>query len=99
MRTGRPKEPLDLTGGEQAKLQMLANRPKTDQRTAMRARIVLECARGVDNAEAARRLRINPATVGKWRSRFIKQRMRGLADAPRPGQPRKITDAKVEQVV
>ncbi|MGH8021742.1 MAG: IS630 family transposase [Opitutaceae bacterium] len=99
MRTGRPKEPLDLTAGEQARLQTLANRPKTDQRTAMRARIVLECARGVDNAEAARRLHLNPARAGKWRGRFIKQRMHGLADAPRPGQPRKVTDARAGQVV
>ena len=38
-------------------------------------------------------------TVGKWRRRFVEQRLYGLLDAPRPGEPRKITDAKVEQVI
>jgi transposase len=38
-------------------------------------------------------------TVGKWRGRFVDQRLDGLLDAPRPGQPRKITDAKVEAVL
>ncbi len=38
-------------------------------------------------------------TVGKWRERFAEDRLSGLADAPRPGQPRKITDQIVEKVV
>jgi len=99
MKTGRPKEKLELTQEEQQKLEMLARRPKTDQRTAKRALIVLECAKGFNNQTVARALRASPATVGKWRSRFIKQRLNGLGDAPRPGQPRKITDAMVEKVV
>jgi transposase len=99
MRTGRPKEALVLTSEEQAKLSMLARRPKTDQRTALRARIVLECAHGADNARVARRLRLTTQTVGKWRRRFVQRRLDGLGDAPRPGQPRKLTDAKIEAVV
>lgn len=99
MRTGRPKEKLTLTIEEQAKLSTLARRPKTDQRTALRARIILECAKGTDNDGVARRLRVTAQTVGKWRRRFLQRRLDGLGDAPRPGQPRKLTDAKIEAVV
>jgi transposase len=37
--------------------------------------------------------------VTKWRSRFAARRLEGLADAPRPGAARTITDAQVEQVL
>src|SRR5579883_3431156 len=37
--------------------------------------------------------------VNKWRSRFLRHRLEGLYDEPRPGAPRKVTDAEVEQVV
>jgi transposase len=37
--------------------------------------------------------------VNKWRSRFLRHRLEGLYDEPRPGAPRKVTDAKVEEVV
>jgi len=99
MREGRPKEALILTAEEQTKLAMLARRPKSDQRTALRAGIVLDCARGLNNQAVARKRAITVATVGKWRQRFVAQRLGGLGDAPRPGQPRKITDAQVEAVV
>ncbi|WP_257135057.1 MULTISPECIES: helix-turn-helix domain-containing protein [Streptomyces] len=38
-------------------------------------------------------------TVGRWRTRFLRDRLDGLADEPRPGVPRTITDARVEEVV
>jgi hypothetical protein len=42
---------------------------------------------------------VNQATVSKWRRRFVADRLDGLADAPRPGAPRTITDADVERVI
>lgn len=38
-------------------------------------------------------------TAGKWRAQFAKERLHGVSDAPLPGQPRRITDTKVEAVV
>jgi transposase len=99
MSLGRPKKELILTAAEIGKLEMLARRPKTDQRTALRARIVLTCASGVTNAVVAKRLGLTQATVCKWRQRFVADRLNGLGDAPRPGQPRRISDAKIEDVV
>jgi transposase len=37
--------------------------------------------------------------VGKWRARFLKSRVEGLHDEPRPGSPRKVSDEQVEKVI
>lgn len=99
MRTGRPKASLALTLEERNELVSYRRRRKTSHGLATRAAIVLACAEGLDNKSVAQRLRLSNATVGKWRSRFVASRLDGLLDEPRPGAPRKISDAKVEQVV
>ncbi|WP_258565701.1 helix-turn-helix domain-containing protein, partial [Streptomyces griseus] len=47
----------------------------------------------------SRRLRVTPDTVRTWRRRFHERGLDGLSDEPRPGVPRKITDADVERVI
>jgi transposase len=96
---GRPKAILTLSDHERQTLETWASRPKSTQRLARRARIVLACAAGRANQEVATRIRVHTATVGKWRKRFLDDRLDGLADEPRPGAPRPITDAVVERVV
>ena len=59
---GRPKAPLILTDDERQKLQTWASRPKSTQRLATRAKIVLACAEGLDNKDVAARLRVNTVT-------------------------------------
>src|ERR1017187_9513084 len=95
MRTGRPKRPLTLEPADKEKLELLARRPKTAQRVALRSKIVLRAAEGLSNQEIARRLGVTGATVGKWRERYRVQGMKGLSDDSRPGAPRGITAAKV----
>jgi transposase len=95
----RPMAELVLTDDERQTLRTWANRPKSTQRLATRARIVLACAEGADNTAVAARLGVCSATVGTWRRRFVERRLEGLADEPRPGAPRTITDADVERVV
>jgi transposase len=99
MALGRPKVSLVLSEEERAKLQSWAKRPTSAQRLAVRARIVLACAEGTDNKTVAKALRITPHTVGKWRSRFLEDRLDGLTDEPRPGAPRTLSDAQVEGVI
>lgn len=96
---GRPKAPLVLTDEERETLQRWARRPKSAQALALRCRIVLACADGLDNKVVAERLGANQATVSKWRKRFIAGRLDGLADDPRPGAVRTITDEMVEAVI
>jgi len=94
--------PLVLDDVEVAQLTAWSRRPKTAQALALRSRIVLRCAQGegVDkNTVVAEELGIGRGTVAKWRSRFLVDRLDGLLDEPRPGRPRTISDAQVEEVI
>ena len=99
MRTGRPKQALRLTQEECDRLQSLIHRARSQPLLARRARVVLACAEGLDNKTVARKLRGSLGMVGKWRSRFLEARLEGLYDEPRPGAPRKVSDAQVEKVI
>ena len=96
---GRPKAPLVLTDEERETLVRWSRRRKSAQSLALRARIVLACAEGKTNKAVAEELRVWPQTVTKWRGRFVRERLEGLSDEPRPGAPRTITDEQVEAVV
>ncbi len=99
MKRGRPVARIVLTACEEEKLVLMARRPTARQQDALRARIILGCGEGLSNEQVARRERVSLPTVGKWRRRFARGRLEALADAPRPGAPRKISDAQVEEVV
>jgi transposase len=90
---------LVLSDAERTELRLLSSRRKTAQALAMRARIVVECARGLENQEVAARLRVAKGTVGKWRRRFAERRMDGLHDEARSGAPRSIEDDLIEAVI
>jgi transposase len=96
---GRPKASLVLSDEERTTLERWARRPKSPQSLAQRSRIVLACADGLDSNSVAVKLGVNQATVGKWRRRFVADRLEGLVDEPRPGAPRKIGDEDVERVI
>ena len=99
MRTGRPKHPVTIVAPDREKLELLARRPKTAQRVAIRSKIVLRAGEGLSNREIADQLGITGSTVGKWRERYRLKGLEGLSDEPRPGAPRSITDADVEAAV
>ena len=95
-----PKLPeLALTDDERATLQRWARRANSSQALALRCRIVLACAEGASNQAVAKRLGSSRPTVTKWRSRVVARRLEGLADEPRPGAARTITDEQVERVL
>lgn len=96
---GRRLPELALTEAEKSELVGLSGRPKTAQALAVRARIILACADGMQNKDVATSLGVHPMTVGKWRRRFLEHRIDGLRDEPRSGAPRTIDDARIEAVV
>ena len=99
MPIGRPVAPIVLNSAEKEKLTLIASRPKSNQRDALRARIILGASEGLSNTEIARRERVSLPTVGKWRNRYAREKIEALADAPRSGSPRRIDDKKVEEVL
>ena len=90
---------IELSEVEREQLEAWTRRRTSAQALALRSRIVLAAAQGLNNTEIAARLGVNRNVAAKWRRRFFEHRLDGLSDEPRPGQPRKITDAKVEEVI
>ena len=93
------REVPELSQEQRQELQRWLRRKKTAQALALRARIVLESASGKSDQAVASALGTTRATVGKWRTRFLRDGCDGLLDEPRPGAPRTVSDADVERVV
>ena len=91
---------LGWTAGDRARWEGGSGERSSAQALALRSRIVLAAGEGSsNNTEIARALGVAVSSVRKWRNRFAEHRLEGLTDEPRPGQPRKINDAKVEEVI
>src|SRR4051795_6184127 len=99
MVTGRPKAQLILDEAERAQLASMVRSRSLSAALVLRARIVLACELEVSNRKVAHRLGLNAATVGKWRKRFVEQRISGLHDELRPGAPRSIDDERVAMLI
>lgn len=95
----RHHKPLQVTDDERRVLEQWARRPKTSQRLAVRARVVLACSEGLTNRAVATHVRLSSNSVSKWRERFRVHRLEGLTDEPRPGAPRVVTDDRVIDVI
>src|SRR5580704_11462167 len=91
--------PVMLSAGERTTLKKRVRGAKTAHRDRLRAQIVLAAARGRDNARIAADLRITVDTVRKWRGRFAGRGLAGLADLPRSGRPRRISELTRAAVV
>jgi transposase len=96
---GRPRQPVLVSDEVREVLERWSRRPTSPHSVAQRARIVLLSADGLTNNAVAERVGVNQATVVKWRKRFLERGVDGLVDEPRPGAPRKISDADVEEVI
>jgi transposase len=91
--------PVTLTAAERTTLKKRVRGAKTPHRDRVRAQIVLAAARGRANARIAAELGVSADMVRKWRGRFAARRLDGLADLPRSGRPRRISEAERAAVV
>lgn len=98
-RTGRPRAPLHVSDSDRELLRRLTRRRKSAHALSQRARIILLSADGMSNLAVAERVGVSPPTVVHWRHRYRERGVEGLLDEPRPGAPRRVSDADVERVL
>lgn len=96
---GRVADAVVLSSEERAFLEAQVRRHKAARSLSDRCRMILLCAEGFRSKEVAERLGVHEHTVGKWRRRFVKDRIEGLTDEYRPGRPRTVSDAQVAEVI
>lgn len=97
MKTSR--HAIMLTDDERGHLAALTRSRTVAHQTAVRGRIILLAADGASNERIAQTLQLNRHTVELWRARFVREGMRGLQDAPRPGRPSRLPADKVQTVL
>jgi transposase len=96
---GRPTAPLVLEAEEREYLERQVRRRRVARSMSERFRIILRCADGIQSKVVAAELGVHEHTVGKWRRRFLKDRVEGLLDEARPGRPRTIDDDQVAAMI
>ena len=97
--SGPAAKSLVLSEHERSVLTAWVKRPTSPARLVQRARIVLAYADSGQVAGVARQVGVSAPTVTKWRDRFVAARLDGLDDAPRPGQPRKLSDERINALI
>jgi transposase len=99
---------IELNAAARQALDELLRRHSTPQQVALRARIVLAAADGLNNAQIVRALGVSRAMVRLWRQRWRDLTAVPLAhlsvsarleDGPRPGRPARISSQAVCQIV
>ena len=100
---GRPVAALVLSDEERSYLERQVRRRQIARALSDRCRMILRCADGLTSKAVAAEFGVHEHTVGKWRRRFLKDRIDGLSDEPRAGRPRTIEDdrygkAKVSEI-
>lgn len=96
---GPAAKPLVLSDHERSVLLGWVRRPTSSARLVQRSKIVLAYADDPSVAGVAKAMGVSAPTVSKWRDRFLADRLDGLEDAPRPGQPRKMSDEQIEALI
>src|SRR5205085_11434186 len=97
--SGRPTAPLVLSSDERDYLERQVRRRRVARSMSERCRIILRCSDGLPSKIVGSELGVHEHTVGKWRRRFLKDRIEGLLDEARPGRPRTIEDDQIAAVI
>jgi transposase len=92
-------EPVVLTAEDRGVLEGWLRSSTTEQRLALRGRIVIAAAEGRSGGATARAESIRPATVSRWCRRFVQRGIKGLFDAPRSGARRRYDDTTRQRIL
>lgn len=88
-----------LTNEEHAELSKLVRSKRTSVRLALRARIVLLAADGMQNKDIAEELGVGRVQVSRWRERYAQARLAGIErDLPRGAPPVKVDAARLVEL-
>ncbi len=84
---------ITLADAEPSRLESIVRAHSTPQALAFRCQLILRAAAPgrPSNLQVAQELNCHRHPVGRWRSRYLAQGLRGLQDAPRPGRPRRFS--------
>lgn len=89
----------ELSASDRKPLDALLRSPKIPQSLALRVRIILLSGSGQTVDAVATSTGTTTASVYKWRKRFKALGIAGLNDLPRSGQPKKLSEQKVKDVL
>jgi len=90
---GPQPDPVELSESENNELQRLVNKHTTPQQIALRARVILLAAEGLNHRQIGRELKISRDMARTWRRRWIDSAdseisaEKRLQDAARSGRP------------
>ena len=88
---GALKYKVELNESERTHLKQMASRGETSARKVKRALVLLKADEGMTDRDIASGLLISASTVGRVRTRFVKEELdSALNERPRPGQKRKL---------
>jgi transposase len=91
---------VELSAEEKEQLLKASRSTLVSVRFALRARIILLAAQGLQDTEIAQQLGLTRQRVGRWRKRFLQLGIPGLKqDAPRSGRKNRISVRKVQSIV
>ena len=91
MGTNRTAIRIELSREEEDELTRWSRSHAVPHGLVVRAKLVLLLAAGETVSSVAREVGLERRIVGKWANRFVRQRLRGLEDAPRSGRPARFS--------
>lgn len=95
----RPIIPLEVDEAQRKALKQIVRATTSAQRAVTRAKLILDCANGLSQEEAARRAGVQRKIANKWCRRFRQEGLAGLSDAKRRGRPPTIDERIKERVI
>ena len=95
----RPIKKIMLLPEERQELERRIRAHGTSVRDLLRAKVVLRCAQGVQQAVAAQGLGVSKNCVNKWSRRFSTMGMAGLTDAPGRGRKVSLPLEKINRIL